>query len=137
MVRIKDRCIVCNEAKHQQILVIVFLDKKNMSEQRRLVKGRLFSTSQRFEKSSSFKIFCHNGPFHNTFLDHLKWPLVTTKGGKLRNVTMYKVIWTESSVYLWQWIVPQFYNLRPKMEKSIVYVITLITNRNHAFHCLN
>ena len=36
-----------------------------------------------------------------------------------------------------QWIVPQFLNLRPKMAKSIVYVITLITNRNHAFHCLN
>jgi len=35
------------------------------------------------------------------------------------------------------WIVPQFLNLRPKMAKSIVYVITLITNRNHAFHCLN
>jgi len=35
-----------------------------------------------------------------------------------------------------QWIVPQFLNLRPKMAKSIVYVITLITNRNHAFHCL-
>jgi len=36
-----------------------------------------------------------------------------------------------------EWIVPQFLNLRPKMAKSIVYVITLITNRNHAFHCLN
>ena len=36
-----------------------------------------------------------------------------------------------------QWIVPQFLNLRPKMAKSIVYVITLITNRNHAFNCLN
>jgi len=36
-----------------------------------------------------------------------------------------------------EWIVPQFHNLRPKMAKSIVYVITLITNRNHAFHCLN
>jgi len=36
-----------------------------------------------------------------------------------------------------QWIVLQFLNLRPKMAKSIVYVITLITNRNHAFHCLN
>jgi len=36
-----------------------------------------------------------------------------------------------------QWIVPQFLNLRPKMAKSIVYVITLITNRKHAFHCLN
>jgi len=35
------------------------------------------------------------------------------------------------------WIVPQFLNLRPKMAKYIVYVITLITNRNHAFHCLN
>ena len=36
-----------------------------------------------------------------------------------------------------QWIVPQFLNLRPKMAKSFVYVITLITNRNHAFHCFN
>jgi len=36
-----------------------------------------------------------------------------------------------------QWIVPQFFNLRSKMAKSIVYVITLITNRNHAFHCYN
>ena len=36
-----------------------------------------------------------------------------------------------------EWIVPQFLDLRPKMAKSIVYVITLITNRNHAFHCLN
>ena len=36
-----------------------------------------------------------------------------------------------------QWIVPQFLNLHPKMAKSIVYVITLITNRNHALHCLN
>ena len=35
------------------------------------------------------------------------------------------------------WIVPQILNPRPKMAKSIVYVITLITNRNHAFHCLN
>jgi len=34
-----------------------------------------------------------------------------------------------------RWIVPQFLNLRPKMAKYIVYVITLITNRNHAFHC--
>jgi len=43
------------------------------------------------------------------------------------------------SLMAWQnyWIVPQFLNLRPKMAKSIVYVITLITNRNHAFHCLN
>jgi len=39
--------------------------------------------------------------------------------------------------YLTLWIVPQFLNLCPKMAKSIVYVITLITNRNHAFHCLN
>ena len=38
---------------------------------------------------------------------------------------------------LFSWIVPQFLNHRPKMAKSIVYVITLITNRNHAFHCLN
>ena len=37
----------------------------------------------------------------------------------------------------YKWIVPQFLNLRPKMAKSIVYVTTLITNRNHAFHCLN
>ena len=42
-----------------------------------------------------------------------------------------------SSSHLTAWIVPQFFNLRPKMAKSIVYVITLITNRNHAFHCLN
>ena len=42
-----------------------------------------------------------------------------------------------SVLFLSQWIVPQFLNLRPKMAKSIVYVITLITNRNHAFHCLN
>jgi len=37
----------------------------------------------------------------------------------------------------WEWIVPQFLNLRPKIAKFIVYVITLITNSNHAFHCLN
>jgi len=36
-----------------------------------------------------------------------------------------------------EWIVPQFLNLRPKMAKSIVFVITLITNRNHAFNCFN
>ena len=33
----------------------------------------------------------------------------------------------------------QFHNflISAQMAKSIVYVITLITNRNHAFHCLN
>ena len=36
-----------------------------------------------------------------------------------------------------QWIVLHFLNIRPKMAKSIDNVITLITNRNHAFHCLN
>ena len=108
MVRIKDRLIVCNEAKHQQILVFVFLDKKKLwVYKRRLVKVCLFSISQRFEKRSSFQRFFHNGPFHNTFSDHLKCPLFMTKGGKLRYVTMYNVIWTESSVYRWQWTVPQ------------------------------
>ena len=33
-----------------------------------------------------------------------------------------------------EWIVPQLLNLRSKMAKPILYVITLITNRNHAFH---
>ena len=41
----------------------------------------------------------------------------------------------EGGLSVCQWIVPQFLNLRPKMAKSILYVITLITNRNHDFHC--
>ena len=53
---------------------------------------------------------------------------MTSDARQMRECTLHKAL---------QWIVPQFLNLRPKMAKSIVYVITLITNRNHAFHCLN
>jgi len=62
---------------------------------------------------------------------------VTTKGKEyvILNIQVFNILNT-TNLHL-QWIVPQFLNLRPKMANSIVYVITLITNRNHAFHCLN
>ena len=57
--------------------------------------------------------------------------------GKIFNINNRKQLYIYDNYSLIEWIVPQFLNLRPKMAKSIVYVITLITNRNHAFHCLN
>ena len=58
-------------------------------------------------------------------------PVEDTTGG------LVVVLWRCPLFLIIELKVPQFLNLRQKMAKSIVYVITLITNRNHAFHCLN
>ena len=36
----------------------------------------------------------------------------------------------------YQCIVPQSFNLRPQLLKSIVHVIRLITNMKYAFYCI-